>query len=208
MWEELQSGNLWNKNHIHRKLDKMKRQRAMYQMKEQDKAWEKQLNEVEIGNLPEKRIQNNNTEDDPGPRQKNGGMDWEITRNVLKDLQELKNKQTEKNKTITEMKNALEGINNIKTEAEEQISELEDRTVEITAEEQNKEKRMKRVEDNLRDHWENTKCTNIWFIGIPEEEKKKKRSEKIFEEIIVENFLTWERKYSPKSKKHRESHTG
>ena len=50
------------------------------------------------------------------------------------------------------MKNALEGINNIKTEAEEQISELEDRTVEITAEEQNKEKRMKRVEDNLRDH--------------------------------------------------------
>ena len=41
-------------NHIHRKTDKMKRQRAMYQMKEQDKTPEKQLNEVEIGNLPEK----------------------------------------------------------------------------------------------------------------------------------------------------------
>ena len=54
--EELQSCSLWNKNHIHRKIDKMKRQRAMYQMKEQDKVPEKQLNEVKIGNLPEKEF--------------------------------------------------------------------------------------------------------------------------------------------------------
>ena len=60
--------------------------------------------------------------------------------------------------------------------------------VEITAKEQNKEKRMKRIEDNLRDLWENTKCTNICIIVVPEEEEKKKGSEKIFEEIIVENF--------------------
>ena len=53
----------------------MKRQRAIYQMKEQEKTSEKQLNEVEIGNLPEKRIQNNDSEDDPGPRNKNGGKD-------------------------------------------------------------------------------------------------------------------------------------
>ena len=51
--EELQSCSLYNKNHIHRKTDKMKRQRAVYQMKERDKTPEKQLNEVEIGNLPE-----------------------------------------------------------------------------------------------------------------------------------------------------------
>ena len=44
------------------------------------------------------------------------------------------------------MKNTLEGINN-RTEGEEQISELEDRMVEITTAEQNKEKRMKRIED-------------------------------------------------------------
>ena len=50
-------------------------------MKEQDKTPEKQLNEVEIGNLPEK-IQNNDSEDDPGPRKKNGGKDWEDARNV------------------------------------------------------------------------------------------------------------------------------
>ena len=99
-----------------------------------------------------------------------------------KDLKELKNKQTEMNNTITEMKNTLEGINNRITEAEEWISELEDKTVEITAEEQNKERRMKRIEDNLRDLWDNTKCTNIQIIGVPEEEEKKKGSEKISEE--------------------------
>ena len=59
--------------------------------------------------------------------------------------------------------------------------------VEINAEEQNKEKRMKKIEDNLRDLWDNYKCTNILIIGVPEEEKKKV-SEKIFEEIIVKNF--------------------
>ena len=52
--EELQSCSLQNENHSHKKRDKMKRQRTMSQMKEQDKTPEKQLNEVEIGNLPEK----------------------------------------------------------------------------------------------------------------------------------------------------------
>ena len=46
---------------------------------------------------------------------------------------------------------------------------------------------MKRIKDSLRDLWENIKCTNIGIIAIPEEEKKK-CTEKIFEEIIVENF--------------------
>ena len=60
--------------------------------------------------------------------------------------------------------------------------------VEINAREQNKEKRMKRIEDSLRDLWDNIKCTNIRIIGVPEEEEKKKGSEKIFEEIILNNF--------------------
>ena len=60
--------------------------------------------------------------------------------------------------------------------------------VEITDEEQNQEKRMKRIEDNLRDLWDNIKYTNMRIIGVPEEEEKKKGSDKIFEEIIVENF--------------------
>ena len=59
--------------------------------------------------------------------------------------------------------------------------------VEITSEEQNKVKRMKRAEDSLRDLWENIKHTNIQIIGVPEEEKEKEY-EKNVEEIIVENF--------------------
>ena len=55
------------------------------------------------------------------------------------------------NNTITEMKNTLEGINRRITEAEERITDQEDRMVEFTAAEQNKEKRMKRIEDSLRD---------------------------------------------------------
>ena len=62
----------------------------------------------------------------------------------------------------------------------------------ITSEEKNKVKRMKRAEDNLRDLWDHIKCTNIKIIGIPEEEKKK-WYEKIFEEIIVENFPNMEK---------------
>ena len=65
--------------------------------------------------------------------------------------------------------------------------------VEITSEEQNKVKRMKRTEDNLRDLWDNIKHTSIQIIGVSEEEEKKKGYEKIFEEIIVENFPNMEK---------------
>ena len=65
------------------------------------------------------------------------------------------------NNTINEIKNSLEGINSRITEAEEQISDLKDKIVEITTAEQNKEKRMKRNEDSLRDLWDNIKHTNI-----------------------------------------------
>ena len=66
--------------------------------------------------------------------------------------------------------------------------------MEITSEEQNKVKRMKRTENSLRDLWDNIKCTNIQIIGVPKEEEEKKGYEKIFEEIIVENFPNGERK--------------
>ena len=60
--------------------------------------------------------------------------------------------------------------------------------VEFTAAKPNKEKRMKRNEDSLRDLCDNIKCKNICIIGVPEREERKKGPEKIFEEIIVENF--------------------
>ena len=70
---------------------------------------------------------------------------------INKDLEELKNKHIEINSIITEIKNTLEGINSRMSEAEEWLSELEDKMVEITSEEQNKVKRMKRAENSIRD---------------------------------------------------------
>ena len=49
--------------------------------------------------------------------------------------------------------------------------------MEITSEEQNKVKRMKRIEDSLRDFWDNFKRTNIQIICVPE---KRERVREIF----------------------------
>ena len=65
---------------------------------------------------------------------------------------------------------------------------MEDRMAETNEAERKKEKRIKRNENNLRDLWDNVKCSKIWIIGVPKEEDKKKGHEKILEEIIVENF--------------------
>ena len=64
--------------------------------------------------------------------------------------------------------------------------------VEVTSEEQNTVKRMRRIEDSLRDAQDHIKCTNVQIIGVPEEEEK--GYEKIFEEIRVEISPTWKRK--------------
>ena len=65
--------------------------------------------------------------------------------------------------------------------------------VEVNSEEQNKVKRMKRTEENLRNLWNSIKCSNLWSIGVSEEKEKKKGYEKYFEEIIVENFPNMEK---------------
>ena len=140
-------------------------------MKEQGKTPPHQTNEEEIGSLPDKEfrvmivkmIQNLENR-----MQK-------IQETFNKELEELKSKQTMMNTTINEIINSLEGIKSRITEAEEQISDLEDKIVEITTAKQNKEKRMKRIEDSLRDLWDNIKCTNIRIIGGPRRRREKER---------------------------------
>ena len=110
-----------------------------------------------------------------------------------KDLEELNNKHTETNNTITEIKNTLLAVNSRISEAEKWISELEDTMVEITSEEQNKVKRMKRIDDTIRYLWDNLKRSNMRTIKVPEEAEKKKGYKKIFEDIIAENFPTMEK---------------
>jgi len=101
--------------------------------------------------------------------------------------EEIRKSQSIMNNVIIEFKNTLEGTNSRITEAEDRKSEVEDRMVEINEAERNKEKRIKRNEDNLRDLWDNVKHPNIRIIGVPEEDKKKGH-EKILEKTIVENF--------------------
>ena len=86
----------------------MKRQRKTTQMKEQTSK-NVQINEEEIGKLTKKRIQNNYSKDDQNLESKTEKMQ----ESVNKDLGELKNKHTETNNTITDIKNTLEGINRI-----------------------------------------------------------------------------------------------
>ena len=157
-------------------------------MKEQDKTPEKELNEVEIGNLPEKEFRimivkmiqdlRKRIQAKTEKMQEMFNKDLEELKN--KHLGELKNKQTDMNNTITEMKSTLEGINSRITEAEERISDLEDRMVEFNVMEQNKEKGMKRNEDSLRGLWDNIKCTNIHITGVPEGEERERKDPRIY----------------------------
>ena len=110
---------------------------------------------------------------------------------INKDVEEWKNKHTETNNTIIEIKNTPEGINSRLSEAEEWISELEDKMVEINSEDQNKVKRMKTAEDSLKDLWDHIKSTNIQIIEVSEELRGK--------EMVWENF--W-RDYSWKVPQH------
>ena len=92
---------------------------------------------------------------------------------------------------------------------------MEDRTVEITAAEQNIEKGMKRNEDSLRHLWDNIKCTNIRIIWVPEAEERERGPEKIFEKIIAENFPNMAKEivnevqeaHCPRQDKLKEEHT-
>uniref|UniRef100_A0A9L0SBQ6 L1 transposable element RRM domain-containing protein n=1 Tax=Equus caballus TaxID=9796 RepID=A0A9L0SBQ6_HORSE len=148
----------------------MRRQRNMFQAREQDKTPEKELNETETNNLPDKKFKQNSIRmlTDLGRK-----LD-EHSENANKELENIKKNQSEMKNTILEMKNSLEGLNS------------RVRLEEITQAEQIKEKTIKK-KDSLRDLWGNIKHTNSCIIGIPEEDRDK-RAENQFEEMIAENF--------------------
>ena len=139
----------------------------MHQMKEHGKHPQDQINEEQISSLTEKEfrimilkmIQNlvNNMETQTNrlePQIKR------IQEMFNKDLEEIKNRKSLMSNTVTAIKNILQGINSTIIEAEEWISELEDRMAEITEAEKNKGKRIKRNKHSLRDSWDNIKHTN------------------------------------------------
>ena len=120
-----------------------------------------------------------------------------------KELEDLKIRM---NSALAEIKNNLEGTNSRLMEGEEEISEVEDRVVEITATEKNKEKTNEKYGESLRDIWDNIKSINIHIIGVSKGEKRKGQR-KYLKRLQQKTSLTQERKYSFKLKKHRESPT-
>ena len=72
--------------------------------------------------------------------------------------------------------------------AEEQISDMEDKIMEITQSEQLAENQMKKHESNIRDLWDNIKQASLYIIRIPEGKEEEKVIENIFEEVMAENI--------------------
>ena len=105
-----------------------------------------------------------------------------LQKTLSKEIQNIKLKQEEMQNTITEAANSRI------QEAEERIHEVEERLLEIMGAEQKREKRLKANKESLREHWDNVKCTNIHIIGVPEGVEREKGPEKIFQEIIAQNF--------------------
>ena len=104
----------------------------MFQVKEQDKTAEKNLNEMEISNLPDKEFKEMVIK----MLTKLGRRMEEHSENFNKELENIRKNQSELKNTILE--NTIEEINSRLVDTVEHISDLEDRIVEITQSEQKK----------------------------------------------------------------------
>ena len=121
--------------------------------------------------------------------------------NIRRNQEKFENSFAE---TQTELKTLKSRMNN----AEEWISDLEDRIMEITLSGQQTENEVKKNthKRNIRDQWDNIKWANLWIVGIPEGEQKENGIENIFEEVMSENFTNF-RTHIIRYRKHRGPHT-
>ena len=166
----------------------MKIEKNMFQTKKhQDKTPEKELHETEVSCLLDKEfkvtvmkmlIQLCRETKELSQNFSDLNKDLNILR---KDITQLKN-------ITVEMKKSQQGINRKSDDTEEWTSNQEDRIVEVPQLEGQKEKRMKKNEDSIRDLWDNIKHTNIRIIRVPEGGDRKKGTENLFEKIMAENF--------------------
>ena len=119
------------------------------------------------------------------------------------------------NNKISEIKSTLEGIISRLDEAEDLISELEDKVEKNTQNEQEKEKRLRKNEEGLREMQDNMKWNNIRIIRIPEGEEEEQGIENLFEKVIMEDFPNLMREkvtqtqesQSPNQEEHKEAHS-
>ena len=105
-----------------------------------------------------------------------------------KKLETIRKSQEKLENSFAETQAELKALKSRMDNAEEWISDLEDRIMEITQSRQQTENQMKKHESNVRDLWDNVKQANLHIIEIPEGEENEKGIENIFEEIMAENF--------------------
>ena len=106
----------------------------------------------------------------------------------IKELENIRRSQEKLENSFAELETELKAIKSRMNNAEEWISDLEDKIMEITQSGQWTENQMKKHESNIRDLWNNIKHDNLFLIGIPKGEEREKGIENVFEEIMAKNF--------------------
>ena len=104
------------------------------------------------------------------------------------DLENIRRSQEKIENSFAEMQAKFKALNSRMDNAEEGISDLEGRIMEITQSGQQIEIQMKKHESNIRDTWGNIKWANLGIVGIPEGNEKEKGIQNIFVEIMAEKF--------------------
>ena len=107
---------------------------------------------------------------------------------MKKEIETINKGQEEMKNTISELKNTVEGIKSRRDEAEDRISTLEDKVEKNTQKEQEKEKRLRKNGEGLREMQDNMKRNNICIIGISEGEEEEQEIENLLEKVMMENF--------------------
>ena len=134
----------------------------MAQMKEQVKTPEKELSDGEIANLSDAEFKT-------------------LIIRMLTEVIELGHKRKEQMKaTQSEIKQNSQGTNSEGKETRTQINDLEHNEKINIQPEQNEEPRILKIEERLRNLWNNFKCSDIRIIGVPEGEEQEQETENLF----------------------------
>ena len=127
------------------------------------KSPEKEVSEMEITNLSDAELKT-------------------LVIRMLKENDWVWPQNNEEVKAIRSNKEKYQGTNSEEKEAGFQINDLEQKEVNIQLE-QKEEIRILKNEERLSNLWDNFKHTNIWILGVPEEEEKQE-IESLFEKVM------------------------
>ena len=106
----------------------------------------------------------------------------------LTELVEFGHKLDEKMKAMLSEIKEIQGTNSDRKETGTQVNGVDQREERNIQPEKNEETRIQKNEKRLRNLQDIFKCSNIRIIGVPEGEEKEQQIQKLFEQIMKENF--------------------